>query len=789
MMHRQVFTVDSKGIPRPAFRGWTTVRRTAVAGVVLSGLLNRGSFAVDTRADDPQTVAQTLYVRQRMNGAWSGWVVRGNRRKPVDIPQSKEAIQQFADEHGVNVDWGADETTSQGRTNTLPPVAQSRVESTTESAPPTPVPAVTAGKTPESGSPESASAAEQITRIERTIQADAQRLSELSREASDPKGEFQQAQEEFKRIEAELVAKQADVSRLEQSDQQDKLQSAREALSSLTRKRDLARQRFDLAIQTRKTVQEQLSALEEKIRQNRLALDKLTGDAPPAEAQTLTPEASGPAAIASTSSPAVETSSTATPPAQPEAANNPPATAETEQSPADPPALDAESESAELREALQVAEQKKEDARAAALEAQSISERIQTLKKTIDLEQRLFETARQKSDLAYQQQQSIQADYEEKSASNAAPAELNSLDRQRKENSRQFEKARSEVAERTDRLNQLQAELAALQADELVALQNVEQKQGAAAEAEEQVGTLKNPFSTHNMLQWLLDHGPRIALIVAGIVFLRMLLGLFTRKIIGLMIKTGARGTQEQREDRARTLAGVFQNAGSLTIIVSGTLMICDEVGIAVGPLMGGAAVLGLAVAFGAQNLIRDYFYGFVILLENQYKLNDVLKIGDISGQVERITLRMTVLRDLEGRVHFIPNGKIDSVTNMTHGWSRAVFDIGVAYKEDADEVMNVLMDLARGLRDDPQMGAMILDEPEMLGVDALGDSAVILKFVIKTRPLKQWAVKRELLRRIKRRFDELGIEIPFPHRTIYHHPAAGSAAGDQGDYEIRRAA
>lgn len=162
-------------------------------------------------------------------------------------------------------------------------------------------------------------------------------------------------------------------------------------------------------------------------------------------------------------------------------------------------------------------------------------------------------------------------------------------------------KRRAEVAERTDRLDQLQSERTALQAEELAALKSAEEKRDEAALAEEQVGTLKNPFSMHNMLQWLLDHGLKITLILVGILFLRMLLKLTTRRFVDLMVKSGARGTQEERADRATTLVGVFQNAGSLAIIVSGILMICDEVGIAVGPLMGGAAVVGLAFAFGIR--------------------------------------------------------------------------------------------------------------------------------------------------------------------------------------------
>jgi small conductance mechanosensitive channel len=176
-----------------------------------------------------------------------------------------------------------------------------------------------------------------------------------------------------------------------------------------------------------------------------------------------------------------------------------------------------------------------------------------------------------------------------------------------------------------------------------------------------------------------------------------------------------------------------------------------------------------------------------MVLLEDQYGIGDVIKIGDASGSVEKITLRMTVLRDLDGALHFIPHGSITRVTNMTHGWSRAVVDVGVAYKEDPDRVMRVLVDIGKELRKDPTYGPLILDGPEMLGLEALGDSSVVFRFFLKTQPLQRWFVKRELLRRVKRTFDELGIEIPFPQRTIHHRydedgrpqSAAGRRAGE----------
>jgi small conductance mechanosensitive channel len=246
-------------------------------------------------------------------------------------------------------------------------------------------------------------------------------------------------------------------------------------------------------------------------------------------------------------------------------------------------------------------------------------------------------------------------------------------------------------------------------------------------------------------------------------------------RIVRLLAGRSGHGTIAEREDRAKTLASVFHNAAYVVVIAGGILMVLREF-VDVVPLMGGVAVIGLAVAFGAQNLIRDYFYGFMILLENQYCINDVVKICGIGGLVERVTLRVTVLRDLEGIVHFIPNGQITSVSNMTHGWSRALFNIGVAYKEDVDQVMKVLVDLGKELRADSTFRQHILDDPEMLGVDSFDDSAVTIKFFIKTRPLQQWMVKRAMLRRIKKKFDELGIEIPFPHRTIFHHYEEGKS-------------
>jgi small-conductance mechanosensitive channel len=306
-----------------------------------------------------------------------------------------------------------------------------------------------------------------------------------------------------------------------------------------------------------------------------------------------------------------------------------------------------------------------------------------------------------------------------------------------------------------------------------VALAQQDQNQPGAA------SSTTSMFDPQHIVTWLGGHWQQlvnIVLIVIGMLVLRRVVRFGDRRLVDLIARTG-RGPAEDRENRAQTLVGVFHNVTSVLIVVGGLLLIVATINKDwIAPLLGALAVVGIAVGLGTQNLVRDYFHGFVLLLENQYTVNDVVKIGDTSGLVERITLRMTVLRDLEGTAHFIPHGQIATVSNMTHHWSRAVLEIGVAYKEDVDRVMEVLLQLGRELRQDPAFADLILEDPEMLGVDAFGDSAVVIKFFLKTRPLKQWAVKRELQRRIKNKFDELGIEIPFPHRTLFVHQENGAS-------------
>jgi len=219
---------------------------------------------------------------------------------------------------------------------------------------------------------------------------------------------------------------------------------------------------------------------------------------------------------------------------------------------------------------------------------------------------------------------------------------------------------------------------------------------------------------------------------------------------------------------RAKTLLTVARNALLVVLVVMSTLVILSELGINIAPLLAGAGVLGLAIGFGAQRLVQDVITGVFILMQDLMAVGDVVKLGDRAGLVEAISIRTVRLRDLSGTVHTIPFSAIDTVSNLTRDFSFYVFDLGVAYRENVDEVMEVIRQVGEELQSDPEVGPVILEPVEIFGVDAFGDSAVVIKGRIKTQPIKQWMVGRAFNRLIKKRFDELGIEIPFPHQTVY---------------------
>ena len=232
-------------------------------------------------------------------------------------------------------------------------------------------------------------------------------------------------------------------------------------------------------------------------------------------------------------------------------------------------------------------------------------------------------------------------------------------------------------------------------------------------------------------------------------------------------------GVVSEAEKRAQTLGRILKSSALVIVVGIGVMMLMDEFGMNIMPIITGAGLAGLAFGFGAQNLVRDIISGFFIILENQVRVGDVAVINGTGGLVEAINLRTMVLRDLQGTVHIFPNGEITQVSNMTKEWSRYVIDVGVAYKEDVDRVMKVLESIGQDLYEDVNFKPLILDKLEILGVDDFGESQVTIKVMIKTLPLKQWVVGRELRRRIKNTFDKEGIEIPFPHMSLYFGEAS----------------
>jgi moderate conductance mechanosensitive channel len=220
---------------------------------------------------------------------------------------------------------------------------------------------------------------------------------------------------------------------------------------------------------------------------------------------------------------------------------------------------------------------------------------------------------------------------------------------------------------------------------------------------------------------------------------------------------------------RVQTLATVFRYAATIIIsIVAGTLVL-DALGISVAPILATAGVAGVAIGFGAQSLIKDYFAGFFILLEDQIRVGDVVQVLDKAGLVEEVTLRYVRLRDFDGHVHFVPNGEIKVVTNRTRGFAHAAIEVGIDYGADVEQALGVLREVGAAMRADPKWQNRIADEVEIQGVERLADSAVILRARLKVVPaIEQWNVRREFLKRLKKAFEEHGVAIPFPQLTIH---------------------
>lgn len=256
-----------------------------------------------------------------------------------------------------------------------------------------------------------------------------------------------------------------------------------------------------------------------------------------------------------------------------------------------------------------------------------------------------------------------------------------------------------------------------------------------------------------------------------------VLITVLQRAIRVVRSRIASRFDDAEAVKRAETLGRVFRYIVAIVVGAIAVMLILSELGISVAPILGAAGVVGLAVGFGAQSLVKDFFTGFFILFENQIRKGDVVKVADHGGLVEEVTLRYVRLRDYDGNVHFVPNGIITSVVNMSRGFAQSVIDVGIAYRESIDEAIEVIREVGAKLRSDPAFAARILDDLEIAGVDKWDDSAVVLRCRFKVAPLEQWGVRREFLRRLKNEFDVRGIEIPYPHLTLYAGVAKDGSA------------
>lgn len=271
------------------------------------------------------------------------------------------------------------------------------------------------------------------------------------------------------------------------------------------------------------------------------------------------------------------------------------------------------------------------------------------------------------------------------------------------------------------------------------------------------------------------EFGQRILMTIATIAVVIFAAVLLSKFVIAFVERHLEKSDRRSKTTQARveTLLPLFRMVILIVIAIVTAMIVLSELGINITPLIAGAGVVGLAFGFGAQTLVKDVITGVFILMEDQIAVGDVVQIGSHAGRVEGLTIRTIRLRDLGGNVHTIPFSSVDTLLNMTKDYSYALFEIGIAYREDVDAIIPVLEDIAAELQADETFADRILEPLEVLGLDRFDDSAVVIKARMKTEPLQQWSVGREFNRRMKSRFDELGIEIPFPHRTVYQGEAA----------------
>lgn len=651
--------------------------------------------------------------------------------------------------------------------------------------------ATPAGTAIPSGTGEAPSDAEQAVQLQRSIAGDEKRLKELQTQLAAPDGEYPQAEKEFNRLDAQMSQKK-DALELAKEKKNAEDEARLEAeIAKLMPTRAEALQRYELALKERKLLQGNIQTLEEKIANNKQALEKITSVSPP------TPDGGAPATPPSRTTGGDSKNGggnpgkTKGPPAGGEnggsknaapgdAASPPRSGAEgggkgkpdtidplkvmipggSAASPAAAATAEKEPKRKDVVEAEAKLQSSEREAARAEQAAKEVDERLKLIQKNLEVERELKAMLDVRTAGLLEALSNLRI---EQARMTVEGTPTGDLPRKLAQAEQRYNEALSDARRLESNVRRLEDELRTALQHKGFSTQTAESKRQAAEAERRRLEWLTNPLAFPSVWNWMRDRGPRIVGMLALIAVVAWI-GRLARGLVGrILAQRGLRGTKEERENRAKTIMGVFHNLSNLVVYGLGSVLLLEEAGISVAPLVGGVAVVGVAVAFGAQNLIKDYFTGFMILLEQQYLVNDIVKIGALQGQVESITLRMTCLRDTDGSVHFIPHGQITQVTNLTHGWSRAVIDVSIGLRDDVDRALEVLVRIGAELRLDDKFGRLILEDADVQGVQELAETCIKLRLLVKTRPLQQWAVRREVLKRIKKRFDLEGIAVPAP--------------------------
>jgi small conductance mechanosensitive channel len=601
---------------------------------------------------------------------------------------------------------------------------------------------------------------EQLLRYERVKELDQAKLESVRRELDEQQALFEELGSVTYELAGELDKKRKELEEAE-GDADLETRSALEAeISDLEAKVDFYKEQSDLELTTESTLRKQMASLEKKLERQQRAIDTLRGVEP-----------------------TMPKPGTSTEPEKPEeAAGGPPAPIPGAPASSETAAVPAPAPKPRLETTAQIEAQRDLDRRLADVEVAEKAlveyvKRKESLREQIEFETVLLETTQRSVENLEKALRYVEEELAEESEAGGDPAGIRELERSAESLTEALEVRRGWIEERQEYLESLQERMEIQQKEEGLVTSELEERRREVKKAQERLYWLESPIHPSNVARWFRERGPRILFVIVVTGVLLVLLRVSARTIARATVRK-RRGERQLTVNRADTLALSFRSAATVLILIGGTILVFQEAGIDVKTVLGGAAILGLALAFGAQNLMRDYFTGFMILLEDQYELGDLVTIGTVTGRVEKVNMRTTTLRDLEGRVHFIPNGEVKSVTNRSYVWGRAVIDVPISYKENVDRAMDVLLEVAEELRADPEFGPFVTDEPVMLGVDKFTEYGVVIKFMLKTLPDKPFPVRRQMLRRVKNKFDAVGIEISVPYRMLLQPKAEESDPG-----------